>query len=380
VPQKSAPYSLKIAPNLPIALTAHQVRTRLGVQSLVLSHPSTLNSPQEFQTRIRLHRLVVHNLQVLLRGIASSSLESDPEERQVFRNRINRVLLSFDEGCFAEDLDSLITETLFALNEYHRHVGADFQKLIAELRAMLCAMTDTLIFLSASSAGSVKQLNLVESKLQQLATVTDAEKARSLLEECLCLVRSEANHAQSHTAVKLASLQAEVDRLVNHVNSAGSDQSSHDKVTLLPNRADAETAINERVCRGEEFVSALFVVDSMVSINNRFGRAAGDDILRKVAQYIAQTLGGATLYRWTGPAFLALFDCKLIPVICEGRAKRVASFRLEESLEKGDRTVLMVVSCSLHLDRLSSKHPPETVIRRIEEFVAAHWSNNTSPN
>ncbi len=343
---------------------------------MLLSRPLNLNASPDFQTRIPLHRLVVHNLQVLLRGLASSSLEGDPEERQIFRNRINRILLSFDEGCSAEDLDSLITETLFALSEYHRHVGADFQKLIAELRTMLCAMTDTLIFLSASSAGSVKQLNLVESKLQQLATVPDAEKTRSLVEECLVLVRSEANHAQNHNAVKLAALQAEVDRLVTHVNSADSDTSAHDKVTLLPNRADAETAITERVCNGEEFVSALFVVDSMVSINNRFGRAAGDDILRKFAQYIAQTLGGATLYRWTGPAFLALFDSKLSPIIAEGRAKRVASFRLEENLEKGNRTILMVVSCSLHLDRLSAKTPPESAIRRIEEFVAAHWSNN----
>ena len=341
---------------------------------MLLSHPAA----DLRETHIPLHRLVVHNFQVLLRGLSTSFMDGDPDERKTFQNRINKLLLKFDEGCSAEDLDPFITEALYALNEYHHHVSADFKKLIAELRAMLCAMTDTLIFLSASSAASVKQLNLVESKLQQLATVPDAQKTRTLVEECLFLVRSEANHAQNNAASKIATLQADVQRLASHVDTAASEQSNHDKLTLLPNRSEAEKAIVERVCQGDDLVCALFVIDSMVSINNRFGRAAGDDILRKFAQYIAQTLGGVTLFRWTGPAFLAIFDPGLGPLVCEGRSKRVASFRLEENFEKGNRSVLMVVSCSLHLERISPKSPPEVAIKRMEEFISAHWSVNTA--
>ncbi|MBZ5577160.1 MAG: response regulator [Acidobacteriia bacterium] len=80
-----------------------------------------------------------------------------------------------------------------------------------------------------------------------------------------------------------------------------------DPVTGLPGRAQAEAALSA-LCQGEKpAYLAVLVLDSLPSVSARFGRRAGDALLRAYGSFIAEVLAPEDrLFRWSGPALVAL--------------------------------------------------------------------------
>ena len=66
-----------------------------------------------------------------------------------------------------DDLLVAIGKTLRALEEYNRRAATVFKRQVEELRAMLSTMTETVMFITSSSETSVKQLSVIESRLQR---------------------------------------------------------------------------------------------------------------------------------------------------------------------------------------------------------------------
>ena len=80
-----------------------------------------------------------------------------------------------------------------------------------------------------------------------------------------------------------------------------------DPVTGLPGKAQAESALDALCKTGESCYAVVLVIDNLTSIGVRFGRRAGDELLRSYGNFIAQILSpDDRLFRWSGPALLAL--------------------------------------------------------------------------
>ncbi|WP_315385249.1 diguanylate cyclase [uncultured Stenotrophomonas sp.] len=83
--------------------------------------------------------------------------------------------------------------------------------------------------------------------------------------------------------------------------------SRSDGVTGLFNRREAERRLDERSVRGDGARSALLLVelDDFKALNDRYGQAAGDSVLRSVAQCLQAACDRHDLLaRWGGAAFL----------------------------------------------------------------------------
>jgi GGDEF domain-containing protein len=165
-------------------------------------------------------------------------------------------------------------------------------------------------------------------------------------------------------------LKGDVDRLSQRLKSVTTGD-SEDPVTGLPGRAAAEEAIATKIATGKEFLVALFMLDRMASINGRFGRVVGDDILVTGAQAVAQKLSGTTLYRWSGPAFVAVFDSSVNLAQAELRARQASAIRIEKAIEADTRSVLIVITASCHLQRVDGKVGPDGVYRSMDSFMAS---------
>jgi diguanylate cyclase (GGDEF)-like protein len=82
-----------------------------------------------------------------------------------------------------------------------------------------------------------------------------------------------------------------------------------DSLTGLPNRRAAEERLHQEVARaarrGEGFALALVDLDHFKLVNDRFGHAFGDTVLREVAQRLQSGLReGDWIARWGGEEFL----------------------------------------------------------------------------
>ena len=237
---------------------------------------------------------------------------------------------------------------------------------------MLTTMTATVMFITSSSEASAKQLGAIESKLQRASTLEDTLQIKAQLTDCLTLVRSEALRLQTESRNKISALKNDVERLSHRLKAVFPRKSLRNPVTGLLGRFAAEEAITAKILAGREFLAALYTLDRMASINGRFGRLVGDEILVTGARALAQKLSGTTLYRWSGPAFVAVFDPSVNLKQAETRATQAGAMRLEKNIEAEDRSVLIVVTASCHLQRLSGNSAPEAVFRSMDTFMAAH--------
>jgi GGDEF domain-containing protein len=314
---------------------------------------------------------IIGHLQILIRGIALHAIEGDPDDLKALQRRMSIIADSLTLESSPDDLLVGIGKTLRALEEYNRRAAMIFTGQVDELRGMLSTMTATVMFITSSSESSVKQLSVIESKLQRAGTLEDTRQVKGALADCLTLVRSESLRLQTETRNKINSLKSEVERLSNRLRAV-STEDSQDPVTGLPSRAAAEEAVIAKIGAGKEFVAALFTLDRMVSINGRFGRTIGDEVLVTGARALAQKLAGTTLYRWSGPGFAAIFDPSVNLSQAEARATQAAAMRLEKTIDAENRSVLIIITISCHLQRVSGKVAPDAVFRSMDAFLASH--------
>ncbi|HEY3940741.1 MAG TPA: diguanylate cyclase [Bryobacteraceae bacterium] len=314
----------------------------------------------------------IRYLQLLLQGISLHAIESDPEALCRFRNEILLIADALNADASAEDLALNVGKALRALEEYNQSAAGSLSGHASELRSMLAMMTQTVAFLSSSNQTSVTQLSLIEKKLQRASTLEDVRQLRGQMADCLTVVRSESSRLQAESRARLESLQAEVERVSSRLRMGGLDSSS-DPITGLPMRALAEQAIAAKISSKKECVAALFVIDRLASINGRFGRAAGDDVLLLVAQQLAKRLSGATLFRWSGPALAAILEAVTGEATAESQAKAAASMRLEKTIETNGRSVFLLITLFGQVRRVSSADSVDAVCADFDQFQAAHF-------
>src|SRR5690242_11066751 len=103
---------------------------------------------------------------------------------------------------------------------------------------------------------------------------------------------------------------------------------SHDPLTGLPNRSQLDARLRTAVARArkrERAVALLFIdLDNFKLVNDSFGHAAGDRLLRRVATRLGGVEGaGGVLARHGGDEFLVLID-DLQPEGAEAAARAAA--------------------------------------------------------
>jgi len=313
----------------------------------------------------------IEYLQILIRGISLHAIEGEPDDLKQLQQNLSAIAESLSDESAPDDLLVAIGKTLRALEEYNKRAAVIFKGQVDELRGMLSTMTATVMFITSSSETSVKQLSVIEARLQRANSLEDTRLLKASMADCLTLVRHESQRLQAESRTKINRLKGDVDRLTVRLKAA-SIEDSQDLVTGLPGRIAAEEAFEAKIATGKDFVAALFVLDRMASINGRFGRAVGDEILVTGAHALAQKLTGTTLYRWSGPAFAAVFDPAVNGAQAELRAKQAAATRVEKNIDVEDRSILIVITYSCHVQKVTSKTAPDTVIKNMDTFMAAN--------
>ncbi|MFT3966614.1 MAG: GGDEF domain-containing protein [Sphingobium sp.] len=104
---------------------------------------------------------------------------------------------------------------------------------------------------------------------------------------------------------KLAETTRETERLRLDLEAAR-DDATRDALTNLPNRRAVDREMQTLLAKGSRITVAFCDVDHFKAINDRFGHAVGDRVLKAVAETLQEILQPHIVARFGGEEFVAL--------------------------------------------------------------------------
>jgi diguanylate cyclase (GGDEF)-like protein len=229
-------------------------------------------------------------------------------------------------------------------------------------------MINTFMLQVAPTSGA-EELKAIVRKLEKPIAPEEIRALRTRLEECLGLVGSESPHEEAPPE-GLVMAQEKVAGAADQPHAARYCEGI-DAVTGLWGRGEAEKTLAAKIERGKNCFATVFVVERLSALNVRFGRAVGDEVLFMIAQHLAQRLPeNSSLFRWSGPAFVAILDDESDGTV-ERQMKQIASERLEKSVETRGRSILLPITMSFILQRISGSDSAEKVCCKLGKMTAA---------
>jgi len=183
----------------------------------------------------------------------------------------------------------------------HLTVVADntkVQALVAKAQMQVEGFSDTVRAIHADTQGFGRDLRastdaMVASR-DAMAIDEVVKMASSMLDRVLA------------AEGKLASATQEADKLRHELEEAR-DDARRDPLTNLPNRRAFEDAFQSALADKANICVAVCDVDKFKSVNDRFGHAVGDRVLKAIAEGLRSGCSEHLVARYGGEEFVVLF-------------------------------------------------------------------------
>lgn len=144
-----------------------------------------------------------------------------------------------------------------------------------------------------------------------------------------------------------------------------------DSVCALPNRRALHADVHREHLHGDEFAMALIDLDSFKQINDHYGHAVGDQVLRHCAEMMSQTCGEeANCYRLGGDEFAITMLGPLSGNILEGICRKILT-NLAKPITVGGREIVVGASIGLARSGPSDELSSSEMLRRSDVAMYA---------
>jgi len=318
-----------------------------------------LLSVKRFLTQLEEEAAYRRAISILLEGVATHALNLDRDACRNFGERIGEIRRALASETTVEALLADAGAAVEAIGDYARETNRLIETQGAEMRNMIAMFTGT-----PTGAGD---------GLQAAAPVQDAFTLKPHPREEPVEIREDAKRENAEPGPMVQTVHREVSR---------PPESSRglivDPVTELPCEAAAQAQFLAAIRNGEQKHVAVFVLGSAQRINLRFGRAAGDEVIRALKQYLAGRLeSGDRMYRWPGPAIVALLSTTEPFDRVRARMKRFLEKPIERTLDINGRSVLIPLSVAWSVFALSL--PLAVPNRQIHDFIAGQGYRDEDP-
>ena len=296
---------------------------------------------------------------MLLDGVAANAVNVDAEAFEGFRQRLGTLRQAMASETTVESLMSHAAAAVKAFGDYARETNGMLDTQTEE-------MQNTIASLSSRPAAAAGNGGLA-------AAEHGASSPGAHLHE-----------ASGGAPQGVARQKEEPDQLTQAPSLEATRRQEHsrslelDPVTELPCEAAARAQFLPAVHSGELRHVVVFVLGSAQRINLRFGRSTGDAVVRELKQYVAAQLQpGDRMFRWPGPAVVALLASTEPFDRIRARMKRFLEKPIERDFDVNGRSVLIPLSIAWSVFPLSL--PLAGVNRQIHDFIAGQGYRDEDP-
>lgn len=280
---------------------------------------------------------------LLLEAIRLHTVVGEQEEHRRFQEDILQLENKLQQDFSPQQVLVTAGAVAKSLENYNQRTTRFIRMQSVELQGMLAMLTETVAAISAGSERTVARLQSIEKQLERASMIEDIRSLRTRLSECLVALREEARKQREETARTIAELRSEIKRAQERQSASLPAKSSGAIGTM--GRVQAEAALARLIEQRVHAYAAIFVLERFDLIIGRFGTNAGEQLVQFLRHHLTQgLLSSDPVYRWSNASFLVLMERSTSHEEVRSEVQRVASVRLESTLQIGTRTVLLPVS------------------------------------
>jgi len=311
-------------------------------------------------------------VRLLLQGLDLHAVKGDAADCEKYRADIRHIGDSLGERPAASEVLVAAGTIVKAMEEYNSRTSRFIRVQCAELQTMVGMLTKTMATLASGSESSITRLQAIEKQLHKASMIEDFQTARLRLAECLENLRGEIARQREESQRTVAEIASHLTKSQERAapSAAVRAERRQDPVTGLPGRPEAEAALVELATKNRRAYAVVFVIERLELINVRFGYAAGDQVLLLFSQHLAQSLSGADqLFRWSGPALLALLKREGTPTEVREELTRITAPRLEKTVHVGGRSVLLPLGANWAMFSVADYRPVQLLFLQFDNLV-----------
>jgi GGDEF domain-containing protein len=297
-----------------------------------------------------------------------AAIESDPQVRNAFRAEIQQVQEALTPALAADNVLVLTQAAAAAQEIFSRRVSRTIEKKGADFQVIIRMLQESLAKVAGERAAAVEGFGRIGEELQRGTAFQNLQSLKEHLSGCLVDLRSEIERERVASRELIERLQTEIGSLRGPHFATGARQL--DPSTELPTQKDCLAAIRQTIDSGVHGFAVVMVVNRVQRINARFGREAGDRMLCRFKEHAQKQFHASDrLFRWSGPAIVAIIERPAAFDLVRAQVKRMLELPLEENYEIGGRSVLIPISAAWSLMLLNSS--ADAIDKQIQTFIAS---------
>jgi diguanylate cyclase (GGDEF)-like protein len=314
---------------------------------------------------------LVRFIRLFLHGLEQHSVESAPAETARFRQEIRSLASQFESEPDPSEILIMGGALVKALQEHNLRASQFIAHQSREYNAIVGMLARAVAGLADGCDETVTGLQGIARELEKGAAIEDIREVRSRLAKCLEGLRGETARHKQTTTQAISEIKKGVSESQQRLQSTG-HVVDLDRCTGLPGRPAAERCIAELASGAGRFYAAVFVVDRVQMVNQRFGAAVGDKMIIAFAEYLQQNLSKTDrCFRWSGPSLLVMLEGNSSHTAVRSCVQRLLPAKLEKNFEIGSRSVLLPITATWTVVSIAEASGAEEVFQKLDDFVCA---------
>jgi len=342
----------------------------------------------------------------LIENFTARSVCSREQDYQRFSAELTQVLSDLRNNPAPCSLTQYTNTALSNFEAYQKNTQRHIDGWISQLRGIIRTLFSTIG--SMRSDGDGPDLDAIEQQIMELQTIEDLAVARENLELALGKLTKAERARKQEAATQLKRLHDRVLILEDYANTAASPaQSLHDesgvsspeppkqdaafapgqtlpaktnnpnpvdpsidRLTGLPTRDAAEASIVALEANPRNRYVAAFYIQNMQQLNVRFGERIGDELLFLITQRLVSTVlrPSDQIFRWRGPAFVAILDREESFLYVNQDLKRSVEHPFQFEFRSG--SLLVFISIAAELLSMANGTAAEHILQ-LEQYFSS---------
>ena len=244
-----------------------------------------------------------------LTAVGVSATQACPPVSQELQRTLTALSQELSEATEPELVASTAARVEGELLQWGGRAQGYLEQKTQDIKELLVVLARTASTIGASDVRYAKSFDTFTARLQSIATLEDLTKVRTALVESAADLKSCVEQMSHDTRQSVAQLQAEVVTYQTKLEEV-EQLASRDTLTGLFNRGRVIAHLEQRIAAGQPFSVAVIDLNGFKQVNDQFGHAAGDDLLKQFsAELKSNARSGDIVGRWGGDEFVIVLNC-----------------------------------------------------------------------